>query len=537
MLSFKDEDNAKSVPASADKQPLVTKPSVKRKGAGRKRKSGNEHKPKRPLSAYNYFFKAERERIIEAVAAMEEAKKKGIDLDMDKLKGGMKDFEDDPLSFRALGKRIAERWKNLSPEELESYKKLADEDTVRYKKEMEVYRKEEEERRKAEKLAMRKLKEAAKKAAKLQAQQTAQVQAQQKRSQKSMVVSGDGMGHQVMQGRGGAGGPYGGYVGPRGMDGVGRMGNMDGGSMGMGMGMGGGHMGMAGGNMMDRGGYNQQQFGNRGGGIYNEGMVDERGPTGAGLQVGEQGMNNGQGRGTIGELMQQGGGGGNFEYRGGGVDPQMRGGGGGGQFIEEGISNQGGSIMQGGGNAFDGNPGYNQITTYHANSGNPMPTYGNIGTTYMSQSIPFGSTIQGIPLGNQQVGYAPMAMYGGGNEQIVYEHVNPGMGMNDHFQQGPAGSQQEIYVVHQGGPPPGVGGNMGGGGGPMQGGPMQQMQGGGMGSGNMQGGPMQQMQGGGMGGGPMQGGPMQQMHFGGEGDGPPQMQVGGGGAPGAGDQY
>ena len=30
---------------------------------------------------------------------------------------------------------------------------------------------------------------------------------------------------------------------------------------------------------------------------------------------------------------------------------------------------------------------------------------------------------------------------------------------------------------------------------------------------------------------------MQQMHFGGEGDGPPQMQVGGGGAPGAGDQY
>ena len=188
---------------------------VPKKRKGRKRKGVvDDRKPKRPLSAYNYFFKAERERIIASVAAKREKealKAEKEDENVTKLepvddenkvedkvkcdddddaseKGAVKqedsgdnadkpiededgndgesvsdgekraiskeggdeidDIDADPLSFRSLGKRIAERWKNLSKEELDDYKKLADEDTIRYKEEMKKYKEEENARRK-----------------------------------------------------------------------------------------------------------------------------------------------------------------------------------------------------------------------------------------------------------------------------------------------------------------------------------------------------------------------------------------------------
>jgi len=99
-------------------------------------------KPKRPLSAYNYFFKEEREKILRVVLADDPEK---IDNDPDgedyinedtvsrlKKEGGK-------VSFEEMGKLIGQRWKNIDPDRLAKYAEMAAEDTERYKKEMQSY--------------------------------------------------------------------------------------------------------------------------------------------------------------------------------------------------------------------------------------------------------------------------------------------------------------------------------------------------------------------------------------------------------------
>lgn len=83
--------------------------------------------PRRPLSAYNFFFRAERERL------MTEPPK------------GSHDFHgqersNNPEMFALLGKEIAKRWKDIPAEELEKYKEMAALDMERYCKEMSEYR-------------------------------------------------------------------------------------------------------------------------------------------------------------------------------------------------------------------------------------------------------------------------------------------------------------------------------------------------------------------------------------------------------------
>lgn len=70
--------------------------------------------PRRPLSAYNYFFKDERVRII---------------------------AEDLPgtVGFHNMTKTIGTRWKALSEEERASYKERASVDKIRYRNEMDEY--------------------------------------------------------------------------------------------------------------------------------------------------------------------------------------------------------------------------------------------------------------------------------------------------------------------------------------------------------------------------------------------------------------
>jgi hypothetical protein len=120
-----------------------------------------KNKPKRPLSAYNIFFKDERAKILSEIPDKkgedgeddDEDDKKGKDGD-DKGKDGDDDKGGDgkkatgkkrkrvphgKIGFESLAKIVGQRWKELPPDELEIFKKRAEEDMKRYRKEMEAY--------------------------------------------------------------------------------------------------------------------------------------------------------------------------------------------------------------------------------------------------------------------------------------------------------------------------------------------------------------------------------------------------------------
>jgi len=75
--------------------------------------------PRRPLSAYNIFFREERARLL---AARQANKNEG-----------------EKIGFEKMAKTIGSRWKELPKEELERFKKLASEDTERYRSELDEY--------------------------------------------------------------------------------------------------------------------------------------------------------------------------------------------------------------------------------------------------------------------------------------------------------------------------------------------------------------------------------------------------------------
>jgi hypothetical protein len=128
---MKDEVGAETKPkakmATAIKRPTKKKP---------------KDKPKRPLSAYNFFFKEEREKILKVVQAEDPEKcendPKGEDF-LDEEALGRLRKEGGKVSFEEMGKLIGYRWKNINPDRLSRFAELAAEDTERYKKEMQAY--------------------------------------------------------------------------------------------------------------------------------------------------------------------------------------------------------------------------------------------------------------------------------------------------------------------------------------------------------------------------------------------------------------
>jgi len=130
-----------------DNNPSNTKkatPASARKPTKRKTKD----RPKRPLSAYNYFFKEERLQISKAVSCEDGTDAKDIcpgltpELISKLRKDGGK------VSFSQMGKIIGFRWRDISDERLEYYKSLAEGDTERYKKDMVTFNQKKEEMRK-----------------------------------------------------------------------------------------------------------------------------------------------------------------------------------------------------------------------------------------------------------------------------------------------------------------------------------------------------------------------------------------------------
>jgi hypothetical protein len=111
--------------------------------AAKKRKRKREKKPYRrnkkpldmpirPLTAYNFFFREQREFILDERDREEEAAEaSGIDINASSATG--------KSLFESMGKDIASRWKALSEQGHEKYTKLAEEDIERYKTEMADY--------------------------------------------------------------------------------------------------------------------------------------------------------------------------------------------------------------------------------------------------------------------------------------------------------------------------------------------------------------------------------------------------------------
>lgn len=86
-------------------------------GKRRQGKPAADDRPKRPLSAYNLFFRDQKELLTA------EQKKKGGPSDL----------------FESMAKTIGKRWQAISPEEYEAYTAQADADSARYREEMELY--------------------------------------------------------------------------------------------------------------------------------------------------------------------------------------------------------------------------------------------------------------------------------------------------------------------------------------------------------------------------------------------------------------
>jgi hypothetical protein len=99
----------------------LQKPKVTKKR--KKRKMKPKDYPKRPLSAYNIFFKQTREKNLE---------------------------ENGKLSFQEMVKAVAAEWKEISPEQKAKYQDLASEDLARYKKAVGVYERDTLEKDRAE---------------------------------------------------------------------------------------------------------------------------------------------------------------------------------------------------------------------------------------------------------------------------------------------------------------------------------------------------------------------------------------------------
>ena len=96
-------------------------------------------KPKRALSAYNYFVKFEREKITKAVHYDEAYYRHKIDPELNEALVKKLRKDNNKVDFSELGKLVGSRWRKITNESKAYYQSLAELDRVRHANEMKIY--------------------------------------------------------------------------------------------------------------------------------------------------------------------------------------------------------------------------------------------------------------------------------------------------------------------------------------------------------------------------------------------------------------
>lgn len=128
-------ENGMLGPWSAASAALLGELVFSNQGKGKKTKKKPKDRPKRPLSAYNIFFKEERKRILEEIPDSQSATGETV-LDAN---GTAKKKPHGKIGFQSLAKIVGKRWKDLSLDNVEIYKRKAEDETKRHRKEMDAY--------------------------------------------------------------------------------------------------------------------------------------------------------------------------------------------------------------------------------------------------------------------------------------------------------------------------------------------------------------------------------------------------------------
>eukprot|EP00594_Rhizosolenia_setigera_P002206 CAMPEP_0178953358 /NCGR_PEP_ID=MMETSP0789-20121207/8375_1 /TAXON_ID=3005 /ORGANISM="Rhizosolenia setigera, Strain CCMP 1694" /LENGTH=403 /DNA_ID=CAMNT_0020634609 /DNA_START=93 /DNA_END=1304 /DNA_ORIENTATION=+ len=116
-----------------------SKPSSdNRKKPGRPKRESKDGYPKRPLSAYNFFFKDERQRLLKTMPKNKQLVSKSTS-NIYPRKG--REQPHHKMSFQDMGKKIGFNWKNAPKNVREKYTLMAKEEKKKYEEKLKEYKK------------------------------------------------------------------------------------------------------------------------------------------------------------------------------------------------------------------------------------------------------------------------------------------------------------------------------------------------------------------------------------------------------------
>ncbi|GFH53573.1 hypothetical protein CTEN210_10049 [Chaetoceros tenuissimus] len=121
--------------ATNQKQKEAKKTETQKK----KKRKKSKDAPKRPLSAYNIFFKEERQRMLQSLPSMDNGPTSNSSSKCSRHHRKGRDQPHGKISFENLAKTIGSRWRELGSAERKKFEILAAKDTERYTEEMKVF--------------------------------------------------------------------------------------------------------------------------------------------------------------------------------------------------------------------------------------------------------------------------------------------------------------------------------------------------------------------------------------------------------------